>query len=132
MENDVLHHISFSVSDLMRSATFYDALLTPLGYRRVCEDSDFVGYGVEDNKDKFAIKARTQDVAPPSAGFHLAFAAPNQEAVAESYHAAMASGGEDNGEPGPRPHFGPTYYAAFLKDPDGYEVEVVVNAPVVG
>jgi hypothetical protein len=70
-----LHHISFSVSDLVRSATFYDALLGPLGYRRVCEDSDFVGYGVEDNKDKFAIKARIQDVASPSAGFHLAFAA---------------------------------------------------------
>ena len=109
-------------------------MLSPLGYRRVCEDSDFVGYGLEDNKDKFGLKARTQDVVCPSAGFHLAFTAPSQDAVAEAYHSAMAvarmgGGGEDNGEPGLRPDYGPTYYAAFLKDPDGYEVEIVINAP---
>ncbi len=128
----MLHHMSFSVSDLTRSSRFNDALLGPLGYRRVCADSDFVGYGMEDNKDKFAIKARTQDVVSPSAGFHLAFAATDRDAVAESYRAAMAKGGEDNGEPGLRPDFGPNYYAAFLTDPDGYEVEVVINAPVAG
>ncbi len=123
----MLHHISFSVADLKRCSQFYDALLTPLGYRRVFESKVFIGYGVEDNKDKFALRLHEEGVSPPSPGFHLAFAAPTRAAVEASYHAALKCGGRDNGAPGLRPHYGPNYFAAFLTDPDGYEVEAVIN-----
>jgi catechol 2,3-dioxygenase-like lactoylglutathione lyase family enzyme len=125
----MLHHLSFAVSDLARSATFYDATLAALGYRRVFEDDTAIGYGIEDGKDKFCIKLRA-DAAPPSAGFHLAFAAPSRDAVHAFHDAALAKGGRDNGAAGLRPHYGPNYYAAFVIDPDGYRVEAVINMPV--
>jgi len=125
----MLHHLSFSVSDIARSASFYDALLKPLGYRRVCEAESFVGYGTEENKDKFALQQRVGSVSPPSPGFHLAFAAPTRDAVDAAYAAALECGGEDNGPPGLRAHYGPHYYAAYLTDPDGYAIEIVKNTP---
>lgn len=124
----MLHHISFAVADLARSARFYDATLGALGFRRVFEDDTAVGYGIEDGKDKFCIKLRNQ-ATPPSAGFHLAFAAPNRQAVDAFHLAGLAAGGIDNGAAGLRPHYGPHYYAAFLIDPDGYRVEAVMNVP---
>ena len=67
----------------------------------------------------------------PGPGFHVAFAAPNREAVAEFHRAALANGARDNGPPGLRPHYGPDYYAAFVFDPDGYWVEAVINGKSV-
>lgn len=124
----MLHHISISVSDLEESARFYDALLSPLGFRRVCEGKDFVGYGAEENKDKFALKKRVEKVSKPSPGTHLAFSAPNRPAIDQSYAASIECGGKDNGAPGVRNHYGPHYYAAFIIDPDGYEIEIVKNS----
>lgn len=126
----MLHHISFSVSDLQKSKLFYESLLKPLGYRVVCEGQNFVGFGIEDNKDKFALKKRGESVNPPSPGFHLAFAAPSTLAVDEAYDKALTQGGKDNGPPGLRSHYGPHYYAAFLIDPDGYPVEILINTPM--
>lgn len=123
----MLHHISFAVSDLERAGAFYDATLAALGYRRVFEDTSAIGYGVEDGKDKFCIKLR-ETAKSPSPGFHLAFAAPSREAVHAFHSAALAAGGTSNGPPGPRPNYGPSYYAAFVIDPDGYRVEAVINA----
>jgi catechol 2,3-dioxygenase-like lactoylglutathione lyase family enzyme len=124
---NMLHHLSFSVSDLKRSAIFYDATLGSLGYRRVCEAKSFIGYGVEENKDKFAIAAKESQITPPSAGFHLAFSAPSRDAVNVFYALALKNGGRDNGAPGLRPQYGPTYYAAFVFDPDGYRIEAVIS-----
>jgi catechol 2,3-dioxygenase-like lactoylglutathione lyase family enzyme len=122
----MLHHLSFAVTNLVRSGVFYDATLGALGFRRVFEDDKAIGYGVEDGKDKFCIKLR-QNVATPSPGFHIAFAAPSRAAV-DAFHAAgLTVGGLDNGAPGLRDHYGPHYYAAFLADPDGYHVEAVIN-----
>ena len=132
----MLHHISFGVADLHRSAAFYDAALGALGYVRVWSDFEggandqAVGYGRAGGGDKFAIKQRTASPIVAPAGFHLAFAAESREAVQRFHAAALANGGTDNGGPGLRPHYGPHYYAAFVIDPDGYPVEVVLNAPV--
>ena len=132
----MLHHISFGVADLRRSAAFYDAALGALGYVRVWSDFEgdandqAVGYGRAGGGDKFAIKQRTAAPIVPPEGFHLAFAAESHEAIHRFHAAALAHGGTDNGGPGPRPHYGPNYYAAFVIDPDGYHVEVVMNAPV--
>ena len=59
--------------------------------------------------------------------FHLAFSAPSRAAVHVSHAAALQAGGQDNGPPGPRPHYGPNYYAAFQIDTDGHRIEVVMN-----
>lgn len=125
----MLHHISFGVADLQRSSAFYDAALLPLGYVRVWADSTAVGYGYAGGGDKFAIKLRTKGVVAPGPGFHLALAAPTREAVAAFHEAALKRGGKDNGAPDLRPDYGPTYYAAFVVDPDGYRIEAVINAP---
>jgi catechol 2,3-dioxygenase-like lactoylglutathione lyase family enzyme len=93
----MLHHLSFAVADLARSAAFYDATLSSLGYARVWADETAVGYGSTGGGDKFAIKLRSGGVVVPGEGFHIAFAAPSREAVASFYKAALEHGGKDNG-----------------------------------
>jgi catechol 2,3-dioxygenase-like lactoylglutathione lyase family enzyme len=124
----MLHHISFGVRDLGLSAAFYDAALGALGFRRVFEDDDAIGYGIEDDKDLLCLKLRP-DATPPGAGFHMAFAAPSRAAVDAFHVAALRVGGSDNGAPGLRPDYGDYYYAAFLVDPDGHRIEAVINRP---
>lgn len=123
----MLHHISFAVSDLHRSATLYDAALGTLGFARVWAAPDAIGYGPPGEGDRFAIKARTGRIASPGPGFHLAFAAASREAVDAFHAAALAHGATDNGAPGPRAQYGPGYYACFVIDPDGYRVEAVIH-----
>jgi catechol 2,3-dioxygenase-like lactoylglutathione lyase family enzyme len=126
----MLHHVSFGVSNLERSAAFYDAALAALGYVRVWADSSAVGYGLAQGQDLFAVKLRAGDAVAPGAGFHLAFAAPSREAVARFHAEALAHGGLNNGAPGLRPAYGPNYFAAFVIDPDGYRIEAVITSPV--
>lgn len=124
----MLHHISLGVRDLGAAAAFYDAALGALGYRRVFDDDDAIGYGVEDGEDLLCLKLRP-DAAAPGAGFHLAFGAPLRAAVDRFHAAGLQAGGRDNGAPGLREDYGPTYYAAFLVDPDGHRIEAVVKTP---
>ena len=130
----MLHHISFGVGDIERSAAFYDAALGALGYVRVWvdlqpDDPDrAVGYGLPGGGDKFTIKLRGKRARSPGAGFHLAFAASSRQAVAQFHRAALAYGGVDNGAPGLRAHYGPTYFAAFVIDPDGHPIEAVCKS----
>ncbi len=123
----MLHHLSFAVADVARSAAFYDAALAPLGYVRVWEDETAIGYGLPGGGDKFAIKLAREPFAAPPEGFHVAFAAPSREAVDAFHRAALALGGMDNGGTGLHPEYGPAYYAAFVIDPDGYRIEAVIN-----
>jgi len=125
----MLHHLSFAVIDLARSAAFYDAALSPLGYVRVWAESTAVGYGIDGGGDKFAIKLSPGRAAAPGPGFHLAFAAPSRESVDRFYTAALQHGGQDNGAPGLCPEYGEHYYAAFVIDPDDYRIEAVINTP---
>ena len=124
----MLHHLSFGTSDLARSAAFYDAVLAALGYARVWADATAVGYGYLGAGDKLAIKLRPDGAAAPGAGFHVAFAAADRDAVARFYEAALEHGGKDNGPPGLRPQYGENYYAAFVIDPDGYAIEAVTGS----
>jgi catechol 2,3-dioxygenase-like lactoylglutathione lyase family enzyme len=123
----MLHHASLPVADLERAAAFYDAALAALGYRRVCSGPGFVGYGIEDEKDKLALK-QTLPSEAAGPGFHIALAAPSREAVDAFHAAALGQGASDNGPAGLRPHYGPSYYAAFIVDLDGHRIEAVHNA----
>jgi catechol 2,3-dioxygenase-like lactoylglutathione lyase family enzyme len=120
----VLGHLSFGVRDLERAATFYDAALAPLGVVRVWTNAKAVGFGPLGGQDKLALFL-TPDATPPGPGFHLAFEAPDRAAVDAFHAAALAAGGIDLGPPGLRPPYGEGYYAAFVRDPDGYKLEAV-------
>ena len=123
----MISHISVGVSDLPRAIMFYDAALAALGYVRVFMGTRSAGYGTPDGKESFALKLCPQSDIGTDCGFHLAFAAQNNEAVAAFYAAAIAHGGIDDGIPGPRPQYGPNYYAAFVMDPDGHRLEAVCH-----
>lgn len=120
----VLHHVSLPASDLRESKAMYDAALGALGYRRVYEGETNVCYGVHDDEDMLCLKQRDSFTAAGD-GFHLAFTAPSREAVDAFHAAALVHGATDNGSPGPRPRYGPNYYAAFIIDPDGHYLEAV-------
>jgi len=123
----MLHHLSFGVTDLARSAAFYDAALSPLGYVRVWADDTAVGYGQTGGGDKFAIRLTPEASLTHSPVSHVAFAAPSWESVIAFYDAAMAHGGRDNGRPELCPEYGEGYFAGFVIDPDGYRIEAVIN-----
>lgn len=122
----MLHHVSLPVSDIATAAKLYDAMLGPLGYCRVAQSTGFIGYGTEENRDKFAIVS-TNSVSAPQAGFHLAFSAPSCLAVDSFHQAALHHGATDNGAPGLRPDYGANYYAAYIVDLDGYHIEAICN-----
>ena len=120
----MLGHLSFGVADLDRATAFYDAAMAPIGFVRVWTSVKGVGYGPPGGDDKLALFPRP-DAAAPGPGFHLAFDAPSREAVDAFHAAALSAGGRDAGPPGPRPHYGAAYYAAFVLDPDGHKLEAV-------
>ena len=109
----MLHHLSFAVADLARSAAFYDAILSELGYVRVWTHETAIGYGHPGSGDKFAIKFKSKVVVPAD-GFHVAFTAPSHEAVATFYKAALEHGGKDNGGAGLHPEFYSTAHSRFV------------------
>jgi catechol 2,3-dioxygenase-like lactoylglutathione lyase family enzyme len=119
----VIDHVGLEVSDLSRSARFYDAVLFALGGRRMFESPHAIAYGI--NGPDVWIVVRGREPAP---GYgHLALHASGRAAVNAAHAAGLASGGSDDGPPGPRPNYGRSYYAAYLRDPDGLRVEVVAR-----
>ena len=120
----VVDHVALSVSDLERSRTFYRAALEALGLAELYEKDGMVAFGVE-GRDDFAIAERR----PVTSAAHVAFPAPSLEAVKAFYDAALEAGGRDNGPPGPRPRYSERYYAAYVLDPDGNNIEAVFHAP---
>jgi catechol 2,3-dioxygenase-like lactoylglutathione lyase family enzyme len=127
-KSPMIHHLSFGVADLARSAAFYDAALAPLGYTRVWADDTAAGYGQPGGGDKFAIRLTPAVTLAHSPKSHIAFAAPSRGSVIAFYNAAMAHGGTDNGRPELCPEYGERYFAGFVIDPDGYRIEAVINS----
>ena len=124
---EMLAHLSIQCADLPRSAAFYDAALAPLGVSRVMEvDDHAIGYGVPPLASFWIGRQQTGD------GFretHFAFAAPTRAAVRAFYDAAVRSGAEVLHEPQLWPQYDPDYYGAFVRDPDGNNVEAVCHSP---
>jgi catechol 2,3-dioxygenase-like lactoylglutathione lyase family enzyme len=119
----MLDHVSVSVSDFNASRAFYDGALAPLGIKVLMGGEGFAGYG--DTHPFFWIGGRGET---PSMGTHVAFACDSRALVDAFYKAAIAAGGRDNGPPGIRSHYHPTYYGAFVLDPDGHNIEAVCHA----
>ena len=127
----MLDHAGFPVSDYARSKAFYLQALAPLGYALVMEvqqhenDAPAAGFGANGKPDLWI--GGEGGLQRP---IHIAIAAQNRAAVDAFYRAAIAAGGKDNGAPGLRPHYHPNYYAAFVLDPDGHNIEAVCHTPV--
>jgi catechol 2,3-dioxygenase-like lactoylglutathione lyase family enzyme len=117
----MIEHIGFEVTDMARSARFYDAVLYALGARRMVSSEHAVAYGV--NRPQVWIVMRGRKPGP---GYgHLALQASGKAAVDAAHAAGLANGGSDDGAPGMRPQYGERYYAAYMRDPDGLRLEVV-------
>ena len=119
----MLDHAGLKVSDLDRSKEFYTAALEPLGYSLAMEFEGAAGYASPEGVADFWLSSGE------GAGTHIAFRAKDRDAVDRFHEAGLAAGGTDNGAPGPRPQYTPTYYAAFVHDPDGHNVEAVCHEP---
>jgi catechol 2,3-dioxygenase-like lactoylglutathione lyase family enzyme len=121
----VLDHVGFQCSDLARSAAFYDAALAPLGVARLMDFGVAIGYGSD--HAAFWISALSE-----GDGFresHIAFAAPDRAGVDAFFAAAVASGAEVLHEPKIHEEYHEHYYGAFVRDPDGNNVEAVSHRP---
>lgn len=114
-----LDHVTLDVGDLEASRSFYAAALQQLGAVELAFEGGF-GYGPEGGAG-FWIRAGE----PPTPAVHVAFAAPSREAVDAFHASAIGAGGRDNGAPGVRPRYHASYYAAYVLDPDGNNVEAV-------
>lgn len=125
--NLVIDHVSLSVENLSQAKDFYTRALAPLGMEVVGEVGAevsgtvaFVGFGIG-RKGSFWLAARGRQT--PQA--HICFRASSRAAVDAFYNAALAAGATDNGKPGTRPEYHEDYYAAFVLDPEGHNVEAV-------
>lgn len=117
-------HVQIKVSDLTANRPFYETVLGILGYTVVLEYEGYVvGFG-NDPHDMFEV-AQASDDAPLSHAVHVAFKAQSKEAVDEFHKTAIGHGAKDNGAPGLRPDYEPGYYAAFVIDPNGHNLEAV-------
>ena len=114
----MIAHTTLAVSDYRRSKAFYEKALAPLGYRNNMEFGDAAGFNDGRNTDFWIAR---KPGAPPT---HLAFEAADREQVAAFHAAALAAGAKDNGGPGYRDYW-VGYYAAFVLDPDGHNIEAV-------
>jgi catechol 2,3-dioxygenase-like lactoylglutathione lyase family enzyme len=122
----MLDHLSIQCADFAKSAAFYDATLATLGCSRIMDFGQVVGYGA-DGKPSFWIGA--QMTGGENREIHVAFAARDRVTVRTFFEAAVATGAEVLHEPRVWPEYHPDYYGAFVRDPDGNNVEAVCHFP---
>ena len=115
----MFNHVQLKVKDSKASAAFYEAALEPLGIVKSSSSESSAGFGPPGSPGFFLSQGQ------PSVGVHIAFNAQTRAQVDAFYKAGLAAGGKDNGKAGLRPVYGPSYYGAFLYDPDGNNIEAV-------
>lgn len=115
-----LDHVSLPVRKLAAARKFYEAALGAVGMKINMDVGSAFGMGSHGEKIFWISQKRGA-----TGGAHHAFSVGSHEAVDAFHRAGLGAGGTDHGAPGPRPHYGPSYYAAFVKDPEGNNIEVV-------
>lgn len=120
----MIDHVTANVSDFEQAKRFYEQALAPLGYSVQMEFENAAGFGTGQGIPDFWIGSSSDRGAT-----HVAFSAGDRASVDRFYEAAIAAGGRDNGAPGLRPHYHETYYAAFVHDLDGNNIEAVSHRP---
>jgi len=118
----ILSHVSLGTNDFEAAAAFYDKVLPTVGCRRIMEHPGAVAYGKQ--FPEFWIQTPFDGAAAATGnGTHIAFIAPDKQAVHAFHEAALAAGATDDGAPGPRPDYGEPYYGCFVRDLDGHKIE---------
>lgn len=122
----MIDHTGVKVTDAKRSSEFYKQALAALKYAELKNFGKVIGYGENHHADFWLHEGTPNEKA------HLAFRATSRSQVKAFYEAAIAAGGKDNGAPGVRENYHEHYYAAFVLDPDGHNIEVVCHEPYLG
>lgn len=120
----MIDHIVIHVTHVEEAKEFYSMALAPLEYELLWDMKSWAGFG-RDGKPDFLVQGGTKTTP----GIHIAFGAESRAMVRTFYNAALAAGGKDNGPPGIRKDYHPNYYAAYILDPDGNNIEAVCHNP---
>ena len=122
----MLDHVGMQCADIAASAAFYDAVLAPLGGERIMDFGEAIGYGVRPHPDFWISQQATGEGFRES---HISFTAADRASVRAFFDAAVAAGAEVLHEPRLWPEYHAAYYGAFVRDPDGNNVEAVSHGP---
>ena len=125
----MIDHLGINCSDLERSASFYDAVLGVLGHRRLMDHGAAIGYGTDEPDFWIGRQPEEGPASGPNREIHVAFSARDASAVRAFFDAAVAQGAEVLHEPRHFPEYHDHYFGAFLRDPDGNNVEAVCHRP---
>jgi catechol 2,3-dioxygenase-like lactoylglutathione lyase family enzyme len=120
----MIDHMSLPAPDTAAAVAFYERVLAPLGYGIAMEYDGAAGFGRDGKPVLWIVPAEV-----PPTPIHVAIVAADRAAVDAFHAAALAAGAADNGGPGLRPHYHPSYYAAFVRDPMGNNLEAVCHRP---
>ncbi|MET8678595.1 VOC family protein [Streptomyces sp. NPDC004647] len=126
----MIDHLSLQVRDLSAAAAFYDAVLAPLGGRRLLEFGEVIGYGAQ--RPEFwlgPLSSGARGSGGEAREVHVAFSAADRATVAAFHAAALATGAEELHPPRLWPEYHESYFGAFVRDPDGNNVEAVCHTP---
>ena len=126
----IISHITFGTNDKARSAAFYDAVLGAIGFARLPKPPE-KPLAYDRNGEMPTIYIYTPEDGRPATwgnGTHVAFCADTRGQVDDFHALALKNGGMDEGKPGLRDHYGPNYYAAYVRDPDGNKLQAVCYA----
>jgi catechol 2,3-dioxygenase-like lactoylglutathione lyase family enzyme len=120
-------HTTLGTNDRARAEKFYDAVMAVLGHPVLFKTPKFLAYGTATGEKVFVVPPFDGKEARAGNGVHVAFKVDSRDRVDAFHAAALANGGTDEGKPGPRPHYHPNYYGAYVRDPDGNKLQAVCH-----
>ena len=121
----IMAHTSIGTNQLEKAVAFYDKVLATVGAKRIMHfEGEATAYG-KVYPEFWVHPPYNKEKAEVGNGIHFAFLADSEETVHAFYQAALDAGATDDGEPGPRPHYGPAYYGCFVRDLDGHKIEAM-------